>query len=200
MTLLVQPMARISAQSDVLETIRDESVSLAIWERTSHQALEALLHQNLRDVRLSCACDLLEAWLGEAIDSCGFAATEGRDELAADIVDLAQKFCAVTEFESLDLRLEVVTTNACRKFHGDYVKARLITTYVGEGTQWLEQEDAERLAKGLEPQTVRQLTQGDVGLFKGKLATLQPAIHRSPPLDDTGKKRLLLVLNPAQHI
>ena len=39
--------------------------------------------------------------------------------------------------------LEVVRTDSCRKFHADYVTARLITTYLGEGTQWLDEADAD---------------------------------------------------------
>lgn len=40
----------------------------------------------------------------------------------------------------------------------------------------------------------------DVGLFKGKLATDRPAMHRSPPIAGTGAVRLLLVLNPASRL
>ena len=47
-----------------------------------------------------------------------------------------------------ELRLEVVRTDSCRKFHADYVTARLITTYAGEGTDWLADADAARVAAG----------------------------------------------------
>ncbi|MEO0057370.1 MAG: hypothetical protein RIT17_820, partial [Pseudomonadota bacterium] len=80
----------------------------------------------------------------------------------------------------------------------DYVRARLITTYAGEGTDWLDAADAARVAAGQEPRQINRMATFDVGLFKGKLATDHPAIHRSPPIAGSGGARLLLVLNPAQ--
>ena len=75
-----------------------------------------------------------------------------------------------------------------------------ITTYVGEGTDWLDDADAARVAAGGTPQRVGRLAPFDVGIFKGKLATDRPAIHRSPPIAGTaGGARLLLVLNPASR-
>ena len=43
------------------------------------------------------------------------------------------------------------------------------------------------------------MSPGDAGIFKGKIATDTPAIHRSPPIAGTGEKRLLLVLNPVEE-
>ena len=97
----------------------------------------------------------------------------------------------------IELRLEVVRTDSCRKFHADYVSARLITTYVGAGTDWLDDAEAAHLAASGEPRRINRMAAFDVGLFKGKLATERPAIHRSPPIAGTGAKRLLLVLNPS---
>ncbi|KWV92041.1 hypothetical protein AUC45_12885 [Erythrobacter sp. YT30] len=112
---------------------------------------------------------------------------------------MADHYCAILDLGEVEVRLEVVTTNSCRKWHADYVKARLITTYVGSGTQWLTQADADRVKGGEEPQWINSMSPGDVGMFKGKLATDTPAIHRSPPIAGTGEKRLLLVLNPPEQ-
>jgi hypothetical protein len=46
---------------------------------------------------------------------------------------------------------------------------------------------------------VRQLLAGEVALFKGRLLTDSPIIHRSPPIAGTGQRRLVLVINPAQE-
>ena len=97
------------------------------------------------------------------------------------------------------MRLAIVTTDSCRKFHADYVKARLITTYVGTGTQWIEGADVARVAKGAEPSRINTLNACDVGLFKGKMWTQSPAIHRSPPIEDSGERRLTLVLDPPRE-
>jgi hypothetical protein len=117
--------------------------------------------------------------------------------LVEDAARLGELFCAAMDLAKLELRLEVVRTDSCRKFHADYVTARLITTYVGEGTDWLDENDAARVAAGETPRHINRLAPFDIGLFKGKLATERPAIHRSPPIAGTGAARLLLVLNPA---
>lgn len=196
MTTLVKSTARLGANPSILETIQDEGVSLAVWERSATAGLEELLDHEVCDLRFSCEMAVLENRLIEELTAGGFADCSARSALVADILELSRRFCHVMSLSSLDLRLEVVTTNACRKFHGDYVSARLIVTYVGSGTQWLEDPDAHRVSQGMVPLEIKQLSAGDAGLFKGKLASEHPAIHRSPPIEGSGEKRLLLVLNP----
>jgi hypothetical protein len=101
----------------------------------------------------------------------------------------------------VDLRLEIVTGDACHKFHADYVPLRLITSYSGPGSQWISNEDAAALAQGVSADQleVRQILAGEVALFKGRLLTDSPIIHRSPPIAGTGQRRLVLVINPAQE-
>lgn len=195
MTTVLESNARFSNEPGVFSLFKDEQVNLAVWERDGVMGAHRLLSKNASDVRFACDLDALQVRLLEALDASGYPPVLQRQELIDDIAILAQLFCNVMDTNELELRLEVVNTNSCRKFHGDYVKARLITTYVGEGTQWLEQEDVGRLEKGQDPCDVRQLREGDVGIFKGKLATQDPAIHRSPPIEGTGQARLLLVLN-----
>lgn len=120
--------------------------------------------------------------------------------LAADIADLAARFARIMEGDRVAIRLEVVETDACRRFHADYVTARLICTYAGPGTQWLDADAADALAAGAAPDTltIRQLDAGDVAIFKGRLwAPDAPAIHRSPPIEGSGIRRLVLVIDPA---
>lgn len=198
MTTLLHSIVRLSAKSDVLESIKDEEVSLAVWERHPPTGLAELLKSEVQDVRFACDLALLKGRLISELAAGGYPECAGRRALVNDILELSRLFCDVMSLHSLDLRLEVVTTNSCRKFHGDYVTARLITTYVGSGTQWLDEHDADRESRGLEPLEINQLSAGDVGLFKGKLAAERPAIHRSPPIEGSGERRLLLVLNPAQ--
>jgi Protein of unknown function (DUF1826) len=136
--------------------------------------------------------------LEASLDDAGFVSGIGRNMLVTDILMLANRFAAVMDVGDVEIRLEHVTTNACKKFHGDYVTARLICTYVGPGTQWLEGEDAANCDCG-DPHNIRQLSTGDVALFKGRLWSAEPpAIHRSPPIEGTGEERLVLAINPAR--
>ena len=196
MTTLSQSVSRVSSKVGVLASIKDPEVNLAIWERPSPAEAVPLLKDDLRDLRFDCTLDELEMRLVDELEAGGYDTGPQRERLVRDIAELAKRFCDLMETDEVDVRLEVVTTDSCRKFHGDYVKARLITTYLGEGTQWLEEADVARVSLDLEPLEVKQLGAGDVGIFKGKLATDRPAIHRSPPIGSTGEKRLLLVLNP----
>ena len=198
MTTLLDSPARISVSPHVLNAIRDEECNLTIWERTAEPALRALLEASPKDVRFDAPLSDFEARLTEELAQAGYPDTDERSALIEDIVALADRYGAIMELDALSVRLAIVTTDSCRKFHADYVKARLITTYVGTGTQWIDAEDAARVAEDAAPQNIKTLAAGDVGLFKGKLWTQSPAIHRSPPITGTGERRVMLVLDPAR--
>ncbi|MEO1489941.1 MAG: DUF1826 domain-containing protein [Pseudomonadota bacterium] len=199
MTTLVKSSARLATAIEVFDAIRDAACNLAVWERETIGGIDAMIAQDAQDLRFSTTLGGLKEQLEAGLEASGFAAISSRAALIQDIGMLAQHFCAALSIDAFDVQLEIVTTDSCRKFHGDYVTARLITTYVGTGTQWLENDDAEMVAQGLEPRRINTLRAGDVGLFKGKLATETPCIHRSPPIGGTGERRLLLVLNPAKE-
>ncbi|MBO6777154.1 MAG: DUF1826 domain-containing protein, partial [Marinibacterium sp.] len=69
-------------------------------------------------------------------DMSGLPEGPERDWLQADIALLADTFADLMTTPYLRLRLDVVKTNACRKFHIDAVTARLVCTYRGIGTQY----------------------------------------------------------------
>lgn len=198
MATLLTRSARISAQPDVLGAIRDEDCNLAIWQRPAVADFVPLTAGAPQDLRFETTLPDLPAALQSGLAENGFSGAALHDTLIADAALLARLFCAALELARFELRLEVVRSDSCRKFHADYVRARLITTYVGAGTDWLENDEAARVAAGAEPRGIHRMNAFDVGLFKGKLATDHPAIHRSPPIAGTGAARLLMVLNPAQ--
>ncbi len=199
MSEVLQSSAALSASSDVLREVLSPGCNLAIWERTSQCAFENLLSYDVRDVRFQSTPTSLRERLQDKLNDAEYVDAAERGELIADIAVLADLYYDIFGLAELEVRLEVVTTNSCRKWHADYVKARLISTYVGCGTQWLTQEDADRVKQGDEPLHISSMSPSDVGIFKGKLATNTPAIHRSPPIDATCEKRLLLVLNPPEE-
>lgn len=119
-----------------------------------------------------------------------------RSWLEADIKGLAQTFAKLMSVKFLRMRLDVVTTNACRKFHIDAINARLICTYRGTGTQYGYTDD------GSEPQHIHTVATGDPILLRGTAAAIRPPeglLHRSPPIEGTDETRLLLVLNPIEE-
>jgi hypothetical protein len=199
MTTLLQRTERLSHSIEVLDEVADGCCNLAVWERAPITGADAVIDLARADVRFTAPLASLDQALRDHLSASGFADSVVRDALIADVFELAQRYCSILKLDHLEVRLEMITTNSCRKFHADYVRARLITTYVGAGTDWLDSEDAARVKQGLEPLHINSLRAGDVGLFKGKLATKTPAIHRSPPITGTGQRRLLLVLNPPEE-
>jgi hypothetical protein len=199
MTALLTSAARLGGTPAVLEAIREEDCNLAIWQRAPLADFAPLIAGEPVDLRFETTPEALPAALRSGLAGNGFDGSPALHEiLVQDAAMLARHYCAALGLTRIELRLEVVRTDSCRKFHADYVHARLITTYAGEGTDWLDCDDAERVAAGQEPRRINRMAACDVGLFKGKLATDRPAIHRSPPIAGTGATRLLLVLNPAQ--
>jgi hypothetical protein len=110
-------------------------------------------------------------------------------DLAKDIAELANRFAGVMAVNAVRVRLERVDTNACKKIHTDYTYVRLITTYAGPGTDFAPH--------GAEDCCLERVPTGWIGLFKGRTyAPDHPTrFHRSPPVGDTGEKRLVLVID-----
>lgn len=196
MTVTTFPRALVAGNADVLHAIGEEDISFAIWAREPPTGVGNIALNGLRNLRFTAPLGEMPDRLDQELRSAGFKKGAPRNNLATDISDLANRFAAVMRLNEVEIRLEHVTTNACKKFHGDYVTARLICTYIGPGTQWLEGPDAEDCGCG-EPHNIQQMRAGDVGLFKGRIwSETHPAIHRSPPIEDLGQERLVLVINP----
>lgn len=123
----------------------------------------------------------------------GTPASAERDRLVDDIAALAGVFAGLVRARWLRLRLDVVTTNACRRFHVDAVTARLVCTYRGTGTQYGVSTG------GAEPRRVFTVPTGAPIILRGTSWPEQPRSglrHRSPPIEGTGETRAVLVLDP----
>ncbi len=116
-----------------------------------------------------------------------------RSAFIESIATLADRFATTLQAPWLLMRLEVVTGNACRRFHVDNVTARLVCTCRGTGTQYGQAE------AGAEPEVIHTVPQGQPILLRGmRWPTTPPSLlkPRSPPIEGTGEARLLLVLDP----
>lgn len=116
-----------------------------------------------------------------------------RDHLVDDIAALATRFAELLGARSLRLRLDVIETNACRKFHVDAVIARLVCTYRGSGTQYGVAQG------GGDPARIFAAPTGAPIILRGMAWPNEPPSalrHRSPPIEGTGETRLVLVLDP----
>ena len=176
----------------VLDRIHEPAVHLALWQRprpASLNWLDILDFDEIDDVQEQLAVADMAATLSAALTEAGYTENLRAALLAAEIATLARHFARIMKRDAVRLRLEVVETDACRKFHADNVEARLLMPLTEPGTQWIE--------AGAGPDApINHLAPGTVGLFKGRIWAETPAIlHRSPPIAGTGRSRLLLVLD-----
>lgn len=180
-------VARSSRDPDQLQSILRPEAALAVWCRAVPVVIDPDDLESLAPIRL-------QAEIGAVASAVRAALGEGpaRDWHAAivdDIASLARRYAEVMDTDTVAIRLERISTNACWKFHSDYVRARMITTYYGPGTEWTISGDDG-------PGAVHQLGVGHVGIFKGRVWAPEPKVlHRSPPIAGTGDIRLLLVID-----
>jgi len=188
-----------SADPDALSAILMPGINLAIWERkVAPEVPDVKTLAEINDISLTAEADQVGAAMIVALKEAGYPA-EVIGPLTADIAAHANRLAQLLVCDTLAIRLEVIETDACRRFHADYVSVRLILTYVGPGTQWLDNVAAIRLRNGAAVETldVRNVSAGQIALFKGRKWSPDGAIvHRSPPIADTGQRRLVLVIDP----
>lgn len=131
--------------------------------------------------------------------------------LVADIRQLIEMYADLFMLQQVGVRFEKIDKTMCPRFHTDRLACRLVTTYHGNGTQWLDETNADRSklgagASGLpdnqsgiyhDESQIRSAVAGDVLLLKGDGWPDSPVagiIHRSPPAD-LDQPRLLLTLD-----
>ena len=183
--------------SQGLSAIRRSDCAASIWERRSPPRLERWIDnvapEHLPKARLILRADRVCDALVEVTNLCNTPTGPERDLLIDDVSALSAIFADVMQTTYLRLRLDVVRSNACRKFHIDAVTARLICTYRGTGTQYGISTD------GAEPTRIFTTPTGAPLILRGTLWPTDPPaglLHRSPPIEGSGETRLLLVLDP----
>lgn len=179
------------------ERFRDAACAAAIWERSLPpdvtEWLAGLNPDQLPSGRIVLHVRDVKGALGALCDAAGMPPGSQRAWLMNDIIELAQHFASLMQTEHVRLRLEAVTTNACRKFHLDAIIGRLVCTYRGTGTQY------GLSSNGADPETIYTVPTSAPILLRGSLWPPTPApglLHRSPPIEGTGETRLVLVLDP----
>ena len=180
-----------------LSAIHRPGCAGAIWQRSPLPGFQSWIDALEREV-LPTGCMVLrpEDVRDAAFQICeasGTPASAERTWLIDDAAALAEILAGQMDAPYLRLRFDVVTTNACRKFHIDAVTARLVCTYRGTGTQYGISID------GAEPRRVSTVPTGAPILLRGTLWPEHPKsglLHRSPPIEGTGETRLMFVLDP----
>ena len=193
------------ATCDALEglaAINEPDMALVIWRRALPSCLQTWLDQvdasSLPGLRVLVRPSDLRRAVEPHLDEIGMPPGDMRDLLVGDVDDLVSAFAGIARSDLVDVRLERVSHDSCWKFHRDFVEARLLTTYRGPGTEWVQPIHAERALRAQRQfkGPLEQISGNDVALFKGNRGGPGSGIvHRSPPIAGTGCTRLLLALN-----
>ena len=197
----------IVGQRADLSAITAPTTELVIWERSFPRQFQIWLNQldssSFQNLRVLIQPDHLPRAVKPHLDECGIGPGDMRDFLIKDIGELISVFAGITKSKLVDVRLDVIGHDACSKFHRDWVERRLLTTYRGPTTEWVHPQYAARAISEQKRFTgpVEQLRDNSVAIFKGSCASSGKGIvHRSPPIEGTGFKRLLLCLNQQSDV
>ena len=216
----IETRKTISSKSpSSLSRILAEGVLLARWERTALAGAEP----GLKALRLARGPVAITTTSRQPADFhhqlCTLVPTAGPQErdslriLAEDACELATIFAHISGREHLRLRLERVEDDGCALFHVDTLPLRMVCTYSGPGTQWLEEDNVRRDQLGargrsleeanaaivVDPAKIQTAPAWHVLLFKGRLweghGYYDGLVHRSAPVRHPRDHRLRLTVD-----
>jgi hypothetical protein len=209
--------ASVSSDPQSLADIYHDECNMAVWERDLPTAFLTKLADDLSqsinkrgpaipNVNTQVRAKMIQHDIASIANDKSYG-----EQLRTYIADTIDMFCILFDADKVGLRLSVLDKAMCPRFHIDRVPCRLVTTFCGQGTQWVAHEHVRREklghGSGGKPDeesglldlasSIEQLSCGDVALLKGDIwegnegAAL---VHRSPPLV-TGEVRLLMTID-----
>jgi hypothetical protein len=200
-----------SSEAEIWTSFYEQDVQIATWQRTRsielNESVNALLELNtFSQLQFSSPAQNVVQKLAMHMPQF-----KHRSVLLKDIALLSDMFACLFDQDNVGLRLKVLDTTMCPRFHVDQVPCRLLTTYRGPATEWLPNESADRNKLGAGNQglsddlsglfqqanDIESMNAGDVALLKGEAWQGNEGrglIHRSP-INSGGHKRLLLTLD-----
>jgi hypothetical protein len=192
-----------------LTRIFDPEIQLAQWRRPAEPVIADWLTAHAKDLGSGMRQTLAP---GQQPDLGRLPAGVGRDALATDIALLAEILGELLDAATIGYRLEVVGKAMCPRLHVDRVGVRLLCTYRGPGTEWVDDASVDRhflgAASGGQPdETSGLLLAGHrvevippfaVALLKGSLWQGNDGrgiVHRSPGIAAEQAPRVLLAMD-----
>jgi hypothetical protein len=186
----------------VFGNIFEESVSVSCWNRPSNKVINAYFASVLDALKFGIRNVFTVSELQENLRKI-LPDGIGKEQAVKDIHLLADMLTCLLDCKEVGLRLVVLNQPMCPKFHVDNIPVRLVTTYLGPGTEWVPNEWADSAKPGLvststsNENSIQQLNPFDVALLKGSAwgENHTAAIHRSCGLKDD-QWRVLLTMDP----
>ncbi|MDO6566929.1 DUF1826 domain-containing protein [Alteromonas sp. 1_MG-2023] len=195
----------------VLTDIYKDECNIAIWQRRLNDDFLISLTQYVQTggkitAARQLSSDSAEAYIRTLVDDQPFA-----PQLHAYIAELVDMFICLFEAKTVGFRLSTLDKAMCPRFHVDRVPCRLVTTFLGSGSQWLEHDNSDRNKLGHKSgatsnaesglystaQDIQTLNTGDVAILKGELwhgNENAGIVHRSPPVSSS-QPRIVMTLD-----
>jgi hypothetical protein len=205
-----KPIAHLIGDTpDILARINEPDVNICIWQRPSIDQIErelaSLTPRDLPDVRCRCNLNKFDAAVTRLMANQGLS-TDLFKHWREDLLSIARIYFPLTRGRRVTMRLETTDQDGCPRFHTDRTHLRLLCTYLGPGTEWLRNDQADREAQlaGAPNSEIlltykpSQLRRFWVGLLKGSAFpgnSRNGLIHRSPPSQGPGVNRVLFCLD-----
>ena len=198
---------RESASPGVLALLDRPEVNLVSWRRSLPPGVDA----GLKAWAEGCPAEfdgIVSAPHWELAGALRGLEAASQGWMERDVHELLERFAALADARRVRVSFGVIRGNRCTKFHVDYVRYRLITTYTGPGTEWLPESALRREALDhpadcpcdanrdivRDERAVRHAVPGEVSVMKGaRHEHARGAVHRSPPIEGTGRIRVVLI-------
>lgn len=162
--------------------------------------IRSLTHLPFEQVYEGGAEDVLQALHKQITVLAEFE--QARLRFIADVQQLARLFAKHAITQSIRLHIESIHDVPCPKFHQDNMFLRLICTYAGAGTEWLENSNVNTHASCCggsifhDASRIRQLRPFEVALMKGKLwPGNEMAIYHRSPKPEKNQPRLVVKMD-----
>ena len=201
----------ITDSSLELSKIYNEKINILIWQRVIN---DKLLNASEYVLRKHPELAISEVIMPEEIKNILIQEIDSSQEVAClskDISEIVKIFCMLFNVNSVWLRLDAIDKPMCPRFHADYLKCRLVSTYKGPATQWIPHNivNHSKLGSGnegksdkesglfLKDEDIKQLNIGDIGLLKGEAWEGNQGggiVHRSPHSEDS-RQRLYMTID-----
>lgn len=192
-----------------LTRIFDPEIQLAAWRRPVDPVIADWLEAHLDDLGAGFRQTLAP---GEAPDLSRLPAGAGREALADDLQLLAEMLGELLDARTIGIRLEVIRQAMCPRLHVDRVGIRMLCTYRGPGTEWVDDAYVDRRFLGagangqpdassglrLPGHRIESIAPFHVALLKGSLwqgNAGRGIVHRSPAVPQP--PRVLVALDAA---
>lgn len=190
-----------------LKAIFRPDISVVIWHRENSQAFTDSFKNYCQFIADNFDIDNENAPIETIPAIQELINNKNKIQLFSEIDKLTNIFYNL--FNKCSSKLFTTGLDECNKYHVDYNHYRMITTFAGPCTEVLEPHKVNRDFLGSEEPVLTantliksdalklEINVGDIVLMKGEGLPRNigmGCVHRSPPLEQDGKRRLVLTL------